>query len=249
MTRKVTLSDAEQGSQEWHNLRCGILTASLVKHIITPKKKEVSATFHETIFFKKKVLERVTGIIIDHIDDEGAYQSEAMIEGASDEDWAIKNYSEHYDEDVSRTGFIHLSDENYQIGFSPDGICENYFIECKSRAPHLHIQTVLTSKVPDEFMAQIQTGLLVTGFEYAKYVSWPRVSESFSEHFSLPAMCIRVERDEEYIANIEKAAIAFEEKIKEESQRLLQILANRRENFFPAKKEYVSEILGSEVLS
>jgi hypothetical protein len=75
------------------------------------------------------------------------------------------------------------------------------------------------------------------------------VSESFSEHFRLPAMCIRVERDEEYIANIEKAAIAFEEKIKEESQRLLQILANRRENFFPAKKEYVSEILGSEVLS
>ena len=35
-------NDIEQGSDEWLALRCGVLTASEIKHIMTPKTLKLS---------------------------------------------------------------------------------------------------------------------------------------------------------------------------------------------------------------
>ena len=246
MTKKLTISNAEQGSQEWHDLRCGILTASAVKNLITPKKKEIADNFTKTVFFRKKILERLTGITNDCTDDTEPYQNQAMLDGHIEEDWAIKAFSENF-EPLEKIGFMHLQDENYQIGFSPDGMGKDFFIECKSRAPHLHIQTMLDLTVPDEFMAQIQAGLFVTGFDYAKFISWPRINETFAERLNLPAVVITVQRDDDYIEKIKLAAIAFEEAITAMTHKLNEIihtnfLSKDDVAFMPSSKEYTKII-------
>jgi len=249
---RLIFASLEQGTPEWQQARCGILTASTVKNIITPKTKEIAKGFTETLFFRKKLLERVTGMVSDACDTNEPYKSEAMFEGHSDEDWAIKNYEE-YSEEVNRIGFILLEDTElqYKLGFSPDAITENYFIEIKSRAPHLHIETLMTGEVPDEFMAQIQAGLLVTDFAYAKFISWPRMSQELAEKNPMQAIVITVYRNEKYIEKIKEAAIIFEQKITEKSDQYLQIIRQSEhyvpENYFlmPAIKEYTCEIMGA----
>lgn len=245
-----TILNAEQGSQEWHDLRCGILTASTVKNIITPKTREIAKGFTETLFFRKKLLERITGIISDACDTVEPYKSDAMLDGHSDEDWALKNYTDTV-EPIERVGFVLLDDvkSKYKIGFSPDAITEEYFIEVKSRAPHLHIETLLTGEVPDEFLAQIQAGLLVTGFDYANFISWPRMSQELIEKHPMPAIVIKVCRDEEYIEKIKEAAIIFEQKITEKAKEYSQMVLDSN-NFYsqncflmPAVKEYTCEIM------
>ena len=247
---RLVFVSLEQGTPEWLQARCGILTASTVKNIITPKTREISKGFTETAFFRKKLLERVTGMISDACDTNEPYKSEAMLQGHSDEDWALNNYVEHFEE-INRVGFILLEnkDLNYKIGFSPDAITEDYFIEVKSRAPELHLQTLYTGKVPDEFMAQIQAGLLVTGFKYAKFISWPRMSQELAEKSPMQAIVINVYRSEEYIAKIEEAAVAFEKEIAEQVNDYYDSLmhishygAGAGCNLMPATKEYTKII-------
>lgn len=246
---RLIFTSLEQGTPEWLQARCGILTASTVKNILTPKKQEISKLFTETVFFRKKLLERVTGMVSDVCDTSEPYKNDVMLEGHSNEDWALKNYEEHFEE-INRIGFILIENKDlkYKMGFSPDAITENYFIEVKSRAPELHLHTIRTGKVPDEFMAQIQAGLLVTDFKYAKFISWPRMSEELAEKNPMPAIVIKVYRDEEYIAKIEEAAIAFEEEItkqaNEYSQMLIDIPNYDNDTFYlmPSFKEYTKII-------
>lgn len=100
------------------------------------------------------------------------YVSFDMQRGVEDEPIARDHYSKHV-ATVTECGFITRDDWGFKIGYSPDGLVGDVgLIEVKSRRPKAHLRTILTDAVPVENMAQIQTGLFVSGRAWCDYVSW-----------------------------------------------------------------------------
>lgn len=115
---------------------------------------------------ERLVAERITG----HT--EQTPVSDAMWRGITDEPLARAFYSEHH-APVNEIGFMVEDRWGFRIGFSPDGLVgSDGLIEVKSRNQRLQLRTVLDSAVPAEHMAQLQTGLLVSGRQWIDYISW-----------------------------------------------------------------------------
>lgn len=110
--------------------------------------------------------ERITG----HV--EPMQVSRAMERGTLDEPYARDAYSEHHAPAVE-LGFMVRQFDGFKIGYSPDGlVADDGLIEIKSRAQKIQLKTVLTGEVPAENMAQLQTGLLVSGRPWIDYTSY-----------------------------------------------------------------------------
>lgn len=161
----VIHNDLIQGSDEWLAARCGLITASEMKLILTPTLKFANndksrAHFYELAF------QRLTGFV------EPQYVSDAMLRGQEDEIYARAAYEEHY-APVVETGFITNDQWGFTIGYSPDGLVgDDGLIECKSRGGKFQVQTIAGRDVPDEYMLQLQTGLLVTGRKWIDFISY-----------------------------------------------------------------------------
>jgi len=186
--------DIEQGSEEWHALRCGILTASEMKLIVTPTLKPASNDKERAHLFEL-LGQRIT----QHT--EPRYISDDMLRGQDDEIEARIRYAEHY-APVTECGFVTNDDLGFVIGYSPDGLVDDDgLIECKSRRQKFQVETILADKVPEEYMLQIQTGLLVTRRKWLDFVSYCA---------GLPMYVKRVFPDARYQEAIIAAAIGFE---------------------------------------
>jgi len=186
--------DIEQGSEEWHALRCGILTASEMKLIVTPTLKPASNDKERAHLFEL-LGQRITGYT------EPRYISDDMLRGHEDEIEARIRYAENF-APVTECGFVTNDDLGFVIGYSPDGLVDDDgLIECKSRRQKFQVETILADRVPEEYMLQIQTGLLVTGREWLDFVSYCA---------GLPMFIKRVFPDARYQEAIIAAAIGFE---------------------------------------
>lgn len=193
----VRLHDAEQGSDEWHALRCGVLTASQVKDIVTPTLK-LSSNDKTRALANKIAIQRISGVA------EESFTNEKMLRGHIDEVVARDLYSEKYDQ-VTEVGFI-TNDQLPNFGYSPDGLVgADGLIEIKSRDPHLHLATIVAHQagegIPKEYMAQIQSGLLISGRKWCDFISFSH---------GLPMLRHRVLPDADYQAAIVTAAKEFE---------------------------------------
>lgn len=110
--------------------------------------------------------ERITGFV------EPVQVSRAMERGTLDEPYARDAYSTHHAR-VTELGFMVREFDGFKIGYSPDGlVATDGLIEIKSRTQKIQLQTVLADEVPGENMAQLQTGLLVSGRRWIDYVSY-----------------------------------------------------------------------------
>jgi hypothetical protein len=186
--------DIEQGSEEWHALRCGILTASEMKFIVTPTLKPASNDKERAHLFEL-LGQRIT----QHT--EPRYISDDMLRGHEDEIEARIRYAENF-APVTECGFVTNDDHGFVIGYSPDGLVDyDGLIECKSRRQKYQVETILADKVPEEYMLQIQTGLLVTRRKWLDFVSYCA---------GLPMYVKRVFPDARYQEAIIAAAIGFE---------------------------------------
>ena len=161
----IELPDLIQGSEEWHDQRRGIVTASVVGKLLTTTAR-VAANDYSRALTAQLVAERITGYT------DPVYVSDDMLRGTEDEPRAIEVYSEHY-APVTTTGFMIEDRWGFRIGYSPDGLVgDDGLIECKSRRPKKQLTTILTDEVPAENMGQLQCGLLVSGREWIDYVSY-----------------------------------------------------------------------------
>lgn len=157
--------EVEQGTDEWHEVRRGILTASAAKALITAGGK-VSQSEGARSLMRHLVAERITDYT------EPTYVGEAMERGHFDEPLARDLYSETW-APVTEAGFMIRSFGGLKLGYSPDGLVgDDGLIEVKSRVQKLQLKTVLDNEVPAEYMAQIQTGLLVSGRVWCDYLSY-----------------------------------------------------------------------------
>jgi hypothetical protein len=220
MSTLTEYPDIEQGSEPWHDLRRGMVTASVVGQLISigylgaeafgcpdcdaepndPCRSKVKRageygtikTVHRarsdiadasrgdehlvieparnSDVARRTTLvltaERITGFT------EPTYVSDDMWRGMTDEPVARDLYSQHFAQ-VHEYGFMVLERDGWKLGFSPDGLVgDDGAIEIKSRRSNNQLKTILTDKVPAENMAQIQTGLLVSGRKWLDYVSF-----------------------------------------------------------------------------
>lgn len=155
-----------QGSQAWFDARKGIVTASTVGQLITPKTVKPAANDTQRALLFELVAQRLSGFV------EDTYQSKDMERGVLDEPYARDLYSKHY-APATTCGFMVENKWGYKIGYSPDGLVgSDGLIEIKSRRQKKHVQTILEDQAPLENMAQLQCGLLVSGRQWIDYVSY-----------------------------------------------------------------------------
>ena len=189
----------EQGTEEWHALRCGMLTASTMKLILTPTLK-VANNDKTRAHAWELAAQRVTGYT------EPTFINDAMLRGINDEPLARDLYSEKYSP-VTECGYITTEIEGFTVGYSPDGLVgDDGLIEVKSRSQKGQIETIVSKSVPDEFVMQLQTGLLITGRKWIDFISYCG---------GMPMFVLRVEPDDIIQDAIIKAIVDFESKVAE----------------------------------
>ncbi|MHA7210819.1 lambda exonuclease family protein [Arthrobacter sp. MDT1-65] len=111
--------------------------------------------------------ERITGYV------EESPTSKSMERGQLDEPYARFAYADHVGTPVKEVGFMLRQYDGYTLGYSPDGLVnDDGLIEIKSRNQRIHLRTILEGRVPAANMAQVQTGLLVSGRDWCDYVSY-----------------------------------------------------------------------------
>lgn len=200
----------DQGSEEWHALRCGIMTASEVKLILAPTLKAASNEKERAHLFEL-LGQRITGYT------EPRYISDDMLRGQEDEIEARIRYAENF-APVAECGFVTNDDHGFVIGYSPDGLVgDDGLIECKSRRQKFQVETILADEVPAEYMAQIQTGLLVTGRKWLDFISYSA---------GLPMFVKRVWPDAVVQDAIIEAAYQFEQRLQTALAKYLRMLAS-----------------------
>jgi predicted phage-related endonuclease len=191
-------TEVEQGGETWLQLRCGLLTASEVSKIMTPTLK--IANNDKT---RAHVWEIAAQRITRHV--EPYYVGDEMLRGKTDEFLARDLYDATY-ESVDEVGFITNDVFGFTIGYSPDGLVGmDGLIEVKSRRQRFQTETLATREVPEEYILQIQTGLLVSGRKWLDFVSYCGGMKMFTK---------RVYPDAEIQEAIVKAATAFEASVR-----------------------------------
>lgn len=192
-------ADLEQGTEQWLQARCGLLTASEMKLIITPTLK-IASNEKERAHLYELMAQRISGYV------EPAYISDDMLRGQDDEVAARDIYAEHIAA-VDHVGFITNSKWGFTLGYSPDALVgDDGLIEIKSRKQKYQVETITTNVMPDDFMIQVQTGLLVSERKWCDFISYCG---------GLPMVTIRIYPDEKVQAAIVEAAAAFEARMVE----------------------------------
>lgn len=204
--------DLIQGSDEWVAARRGILTASEMKLILTPTLKLAS---------NDKTRAHVYEIAAQRISEyvEPTFIGDEMLRGQEDEIWARQEYAKHY-APVQEVGFITNSRWGFTIGCSPDFLVgEDGGGEIKSRRQKFQIETIARNVIPDDFVLQVQTSLLVTERRWWDFISYSG---------GLPMAVIRAEPIPEYQEAILEASRAFEAKVAEVTMAYRMAMASGR---------------------
>lgn len=189
--------DLIQGTDAWLAARCGLLTASEMKLILTPTLKAASND-KERGHLYELLAQRITQHVEPH------YISDDMLRGMEDELTARDLYSEKY-APVVQCGFVTNDRWGVTIGCSPDGLVgDDGMIEIKSRRQKYQIETIVSGEMPADYLMQVQTALLVTERAWCDFVTYSG---------GLPMLTLRVFPDAKVHDAIISAAQAFEERL------------------------------------
>jgi len=198
--------DLAQGSDEWLKVRRGLLTASELKYILTPKLK-VASNDKERTHLYELLSQRITGRVLE------SWQGDNMLRGHAEEAEARYAYETRY-EPVETVGFITNDRWGFTLGYSPDGLVNTRgLIECKSRVPKYQVETICAWKVPDEHVIQCQAALLISERDWLDFISYSN---------GMPMTRIRVEPDPLIQEAIVEAASLFEARL---ADRLAEYIA------------------------
>jgi YqaJ-like viral recombinase domain len=215
-----------QGSDEWLAARCGLLTSSEMKLILTPALKVASNDKERSHLFEL-LAQRITSYV------EPRYINDDMLRGQTDEIDSRFLYSENY-APVTEMGFITNDKWGFTIGCSPDGLVGNDgMIECKSRRQKFQIETIIGyEEAPIDYMLQIQTSLLVTERNWCDFVSYAG---------GLHMITIRVYPDALMQSAIVNAATAFEERLAVKMKQYKHALATAP-RMIPTERKIIQEM-------
>ena len=185
----------EQGSNDWHLLRLGKVTASRVADVLSKGRSGESASRKN--YRTELVVQRLTG------QPGESFTNAAMEWGTATEPMARVAYEVEKQQFVEQVAFVdHPSIEWF--GCSPDGIVGDGLIEIKCPNSSTHIEYLTDDKPPAKYVPQMQCQMAVTGAKWCDFVSFdPRLPED------LQLFVVRLERDDEYIEAMEAEVKKF----------------------------------------
>jgi len=184
----MIIVDIEQGTTEWFETRCGVISASNFSKIITPTGKVTTGVTREK-YLLSKAAEILSG------KPEETYSNQWMERGVELEEEARKILSLEYMTEINEVGFCFL-DDNKRIGCSPDGLNSDIGFEIKCPKPSTHVKYLLDNKLPTEYIPQVQGSMFVTGFETWIFMSYCP---------GIKPLILEVKRDDEYISKLSDA--------------------------------------------
>lgn len=218
-------ADLVQGSDAWMDARCGLLTASEMKLILTPTLK-IASNDKERSHLYELLAQRITRYVEPH------YIGSDMLRGIEDEVYARDAYAENY-APVADMGFITNDRWGFTIGCSPDGLVgDDGLLECKSRRQKYQIETIASGEMPDDYLLQVQTALLVSERKWLDFVSYSG---------GLPMVTIRVFPDPVVHDAIVAAATAFETRLAAKLDQYSKAL-NSGARLVPTERRIVQEM-------
>ena len=193
------IRDIEQGSDGWLALRYGWTTASRFKDVMAKGQGKT----------RKSYMYQLAAEAISDMRQE-SFTNEYMEWGTETEPQAREMYEFISGNEVEEVSFIRLDEEN-KIGCSPDGLIgDKGMIEIKCPKTTTQIETFLSGKMPASHKGQVQGQLWISGREWCDFVSFdPRIDGDASY------MCVRAERDDEYIQELSTACYTFTKELQE----------------------------------
>jgi putative phage-type endonuclease len=196
----------EQGSNEWHLLRLGKVTASRIADVLSKGKSGESASRRN--YRTELVVQRLTGLPGE------SFSNAAMEWGTNTEPKARTAYEVEKQQFVEQVAFIdHPSIEWF--GCSPDGLVTDGLIEIKCPNSTTHVDYLADNKPPAKYIPQMQCQMAVTGRQWCDFVSFdPRLPDD------LQLFVVRLERDQEYIEAMEAEVKKFLSEVDEMFKKL-----------------------------
>lgn len=196
------MDDITQKSDAWHNLRMGRFTGSRFADVLAKSKRDGKPLKARDDLIWTIATERIQGY------QEQGVSSYSLQWGVDNENFAREAYELKTGEFVDEIAFIQHSELDC-VGVSPDGLIGTeggIEIKCP-KSPQIHLQRFLYG-VPEEYIPQLQGFLWVTNRQWIDFVSYdPNTKES------LKLLIIRVNRDESFIANLQKEVLIAEEEV------------------------------------
>lgn len=186
----------EQGTPEWHALRCGKVTASKIADLTAKTKTGVSAM--RATYMGQLIAERMTGVVAE------SYTSGPMQWGTDTEEEARDAYAFYHGATLHPVAFV----EHPTIpmsGASPDRyVGDDGLIEVKCPNTATHIETLLGKSIPGKYVKQMHWQMACTGRSWCDFVSFdPRMPE----HLKL--FVRRLHRDPSVISELESEVRQF----------------------------------------
>ena len=203
-----------QGSTEWFYQRMGKVTASRVADVIAKTKTGYSTSRDN--YMAQLVCERMTGKPAE------SFSNSAMQWGTDTEPFARAAYEATQGVMVEEVGFVRHPTIEW-AGASPDGLVgDDGCVEIKCPNTLTMIETLLSQKVPGKYITQMQFQMACTGRKWCDYVSFDPRMPAKAQMFVR-----RVDRDDEYIAEIEAEIVKFLAEVESQVQKLNAIIESK----------------------
>jgi len=161
----MIIHNIEQRSEAWHQVRCGRVTGTRFKNLVS---KETTDSYKDLL--TNIACEIITG------KQEESYSNAQMEYGIEMEPVARAKYEELFELKVIEVGFLTPDeDHNYHewIGISPDGMLDdNGLLEIKCPLARTHFEYIERNVLPSEYRYQVQGQLFVSGASYCDFMSF-----------------------------------------------------------------------------
>jgi len=195
------IKDIDQGSADWHSLRLGKVTASRVKDVLSKGRGTATSKTAET-YMMELLAERLTGQA------KPFFENDAMRWGTETEPQARAMYELKSGNTVDEVAFIVKDDF---IGVSPDGLIgDDGMLEIKCPTTITQVKRALSDNYSKDYYEQIQMQLWVAEREWCDFLSFdPRLDVAAGY------LLQRVDRDDEFIKNMNDKVYAFIDKKQE----------------------------------
>ena len=220
----MKVHDVAQRSEAWMNLRSGIPTASEFDNLVTPKGEVRKGQMPQTYLAKKLAEYWLGGPLL-------TFNTFDMDAGTILEEEALPWFEWEFQLKVERPGFITTDDG--LVGCSPDGWIAGFRgVEIKCPAPDTHVKYLLAGECPDDYKAQVQGSMWVTGVAQWTFLSYRR---------RFPQLVLTVERDEAMQQAITDALAAFLAKFEAGKKRLIELNGGPPKRYTPQPAQTVFE--------
>lgn len=200
----------DQGSEEWLAARAGMITASRIADLMAKTKTGESAS--RANYRAQLIAERLTG------KPQESFSNAAMQWGTETEPLARSAYELLRGVMVDQVGFVpHPTIE--LSGASPDGLIDDDgLIEIKCPNTATHIEYAVAGKPPTKYLLQMLWQMECTGRKWCDFASYdPRMPEN------MQLFVVRVNRDDDKLAEIRHEIIKLNAEISEQIEQLRKV--------------------------